>query len=580
MKDAKGNYLYIGKAINIKNRVRSYFSPGVDNRMQIPYLINKIATIDWIATNTETESLILEANLVRTHKPPYNVELKDDKHFPYLKITNNEPFPRLFITRRVSNDKAYYFGPFTNTQAMRRIIELAKKIFKIRSCRIRLPHTSIMRPCINYSIHRCSGPCANRITEKEYKNNIQMLIQFLKGKRVDIIKLLEGRMEKAASLFDYEKAAEYRNQIDLISKSSYLQRVDLRTPRKDIDIFGMHETDFYIGLCILTFRQGILLSNRLFNIKREIWEVSKDSHEAVLLQYYQNNVIDPPHEIILPGNHGFKNSLIISWFRTKYSREIKITIPQQGQKKELVKMAEKNAHLHILQQGLSTNSIVMGKLQEILNLPRLPETIEVFDISNLGDKFCVAGMVHFKAGKPIKSQYRRFKIKSAKQQNDFAMLVEAVNRRLSRLENEKKPFPDLLLIDGGKGQLSVVLKSLAQYSDPPMVISLAKKEEILFSQYREKPVQLYPQDPVRKFVEHLRDEAHRWVISYHRTIRDKQYKKSSLERIPGIGPSKAKELLRHFGSLKKVKTSSIKELSKVKGFSKSTASKLREHMKE
>lgn len=574
MKDANGRYLYIGKAINLKSRVKSYFLDKHRDRLQIPYMLGKVSSIEWIATNNETEALILEANLVKKHKPPYNIDLKDDKHYPYYKVTVNESFPRLFVVRRIVNDGAHYFGPFTEAGTMRKVMDFAKKIFKIRNCRRKLPLGKTIRPCINYSIYRCSGPCAGNISQEEYRQNVSLLIQFLKGQRRKVINLLKERMEKASECLEYEKAATLRDQIHLIQKADKLQRVDLKTPQTDFDVFGSKVSNRSVCLCILSFRQGLLLSKRHFIFKRLLWDTSTTDREALVLQYYQKALGETPHEIILPSQTGFKKSLIDSWFLQQYGKSVRTIIPKRGLKKDLIALAEKNARLYLMQKAPRDAESVMHELADVLKLPRTPKTIEAFDISNLGDKYAVAGMVHFAGGAPVKSSYRRFKIKTVEGQNDFAMLIEAVNRRLSRLSNEQKEFPDLLLIDGGKGQLSSAAKPLSAFPEPPMIISLAKKEETIFSPYSKKPIQLPPSHAVRKLVERIRDEVHRWVISYHRTVRGKQYKKSSLDTIAGVGQMKAKALLRKFGSIKRITAAPAEEIAKVKGFSLSLAKKI------
>lgn len=574
MKDASGGYLYIGKALNVRNRVRSYFFDTHDGRFQIPHMLDKVSFIEWIATNNETEALILEANLIRNHKPPYNLDLKDDKHYPYLKITLNKPFPRVIVTRRVENDGAKYFGPFTDVGTMRKVMDFARTIFKIRSCKRKLPLKKPIRPCINYSIGRCNGVCAGYISEQEYGRNVSMLIQFLKGQRKDIIALLEQRMKNASQKLDYEEAASYRDQIDLTRKASHLQRVDLKTPQTDFDVFGIHEASRYTCLCVLSFRQGLLLSKRHFLFKRRIWDTPHTDHESVVLQFYRNSLDDPPRDIILPPQKRFNKPLLESWFAKENTGTVHITIPQRGNKAQLVRLAEKNAQLYLAQKAPDDADSILQALMDLLHLPRFPEHIEAFDISNLGDKFTVAGMVHFTNGVPDKSLYRRYKIKTVSGQNDFAMLMEAVSRRLIRLRNEQKPFPDLLLIDGGKGQLSSAIKPLAAFENPPMVIALAKKEEILFSPYIDTPIQLLPTHPVRKLAERIRDEVHRWVLSYHKLLRGKQFSASSLEAVQSIGKKRASALLRHFGSVKRIREASVDEIAVVEGFSVTSAKNL------
>jgi excinuclease ABC subunit C len=580
MKDAENRYLYIGKAINLRNRVRSYYLDKHEDRYQIPYLLKKVTAIDWIATNSETEALILEANLIKSHKPAYNADLKDDKHYPYLKVTIKEPFPQLLVVRKILNDGAKYFGPYTDAGAMRRNMDFAKKIFKIRNCKRKLPLKNPGRPCINYAMKNCSGPCVGKITKEDYAQNVSMLIQFLKCQRKDIITFLEKHMKHASGNLDYETAASIRDQIALIHKASNIQRVDLKTPRIDFDVFGISKTKLNVCLCILSFKQGLLLSKRHFFFKNIVWSTSVADHEAVILQFYQNTVADLPNEIILPSHEGFDRELLESWFAKQYKKKLTITVPERGRKKELIKLAQKNASLYIAQKAPAIAEATLNEFMKILNLPRLPETIEAFDISNMGDKFCVAGMVHFRHGIAYKSHYRRFKIKTVSGQNDFAMMMEAVTRRLERLKKESKDFPDLLLIDGGPGQLSSAMKPLSAYRDPPMIISIAKKEETLYSPYMKKQVKLPENHPVRKLIEKIRNESHRYAISYHKKIRGKQFRSSSLENVPGIGKIKAQALLRRFGSITRIRKASAEEIAGVNGFSKNSAQKFLKQIKK
>jgi excinuclease ABC subunit C len=448
MKNSAGVPVYIGKAVDLRGRVRSYFSDAHETRPQIPFMLDQLESIDWISTQTESEALILEADLIRLHKPHYNIDQRDDKHFPYLKVTVQEPFPRLIVARKVENDGARYFGPYTDALAMRRIEALAKKIFRLCDCSQALPSGKKKRPCINYAIGRCSGACAGKISPQAYREQIGRLCRFLSGRRTGLLAFLDRRMKRASADLRYEEAAALRDQIRLIREAS------------------------------------------------RPCPVLKKSRA---------------------GGNGCE------------------------------------------------------ELQKALGLPQPPETIEAFDISNLGGTFCVAGMVRFRNGVPEKSGYRRFTIKTVKGQNDFAMIVEAVSRRLTRLQNERKPFPDLLLIDGGKGQLHAAAQALRKVSAPPPLAAIAKKEEILYSTGREQGVRLPAAHPARRLAERVRNEAHRFAVAYHRTLRGKQFARSGLEDLPGIGPVKAKLLLKTFGSLKRIREAAPEDIAKVKGFSLKSA---------
>ena len=434
MRNAEGTPLYIGKAINLRSRVRSYFFDSHEDRAHIPVMLQKMDHIEWIATNNETEALILEANLIRNHKPRYNVELRDDKHYPYLKVTVQEQFPRLLVVRRVEKDGAKYFGPYTDVRSMRRVADFAKKIFKLRDCNRALPLSKPVRPCINYAMKQCSGPCAEKIIREAYRANVDDLLRFLAGKRNDLIRDIRERMEKASEALRFEDAAGLRDQIGLIRDASRLQQVDLKLADIDCDVFGLLEGERTIALAVLHFRDGLLMGSRNFLFRRITWELSKSNHDNVLLQFYLSQ--EPPVEILLPENAGFNAEVLQSGLNQQVTAKTNILIPQKGTKKLLIAMAEKNARLYLAQKVPPSAMEDISDLQKVLQLPKVPETIEAFDISNLGESFTVAGMVRFRDGMPEKAAYRRYKIKSVEGQNDFAMMMEVVTRRLRRLKEE------------------------------------------------------------------------------------------------------------------------------------------------
>ncbi len=578
MKNGAGTPIYIGKAVNLRSRVRSYFSDRHEDRAQIPIMLQQLDSIEWIATNTESEALILEANLIRKHIPRYNIDLRDDKHYPYLKVTINEPFPRLLIVRRVAEDGARYFGPYTDVSAMRRLAEFARRIFRLCD-REGAPLTPTnKRPCLNYAMHRCSGVCAGMISPAAYRDQIGYLLQFLSGKRNGLLAELAERMSRAVADLRFEDAALLRDQIALIRDASRLQKVDLALPGVDCDVFGFAATERHGCLAVLLFREGLLMSSHQFVFKRELWNLPVENHDSLVLQFYLDGSRRPPAEILLPDEAGFEEALLQPGLEKVFNERIQITIPRKGTKLQLVAMAAKNAKFHLLQKAPPTSEEDCLDLQKALSLPKLPETIEAFDISNLGESFCVAAMVQFKSGVPNKSGYRRYKIKSVEGQNDFAMMMEVVSRRLTRLQNENTPFPDLILIDGGKGQLHAAMEAIASFENPPPIASLAKKEEILYSPCMEEEVRLPPTHPARRLVERVRDEVHRFAITYHRKKRDKQFSRSGLEDLPGIGPKKAKLLLKAFGSVKRVKEAGVEEIARVAGVTVEAAGQIMEKL--
>jgi excinuclease ABC subunit C len=389
---------------------------------------------------------------------------------------------------------------------------------------------------------------------------------------------MEQQMQAAADALLFEEAAHIRDQIKLLNDASRLQKVDLSASDISCDVFGIYKGDRSLCLAVLHFREGLLLSMRRFVLDIQAWQFDAAAHEDVVLQFYNNSQQEIPPEICIPFGEGFNAELIEQWFLRQYSKKIRVTLPQKGVKQQLVAMAEKNARLHLMQKMPIYGNEDTEELQMLLKLPRLPEVIEAFDISNIGSAFSVAGMVHFKNGIPDKSNFRRYKIKTVTGQNDFAMMMEVVTRRLERLEKEKKPFADCLLIDGGPGQLHAAQEAIQKFAHPPMVISLAKREELLYSPYCSEPVRLPATHPVRKLVERIRDEVHRWAISYHRNLRGRQFTATRLNSIPGIGSKKALELLRTFGSVSGIRQASAEEIAKVKGFSVTSAKKLLEDL--
>ena len=577
MKNDAGAILYIGKAVNLRSRVRSYFSDDHHDRAQIPFLLTKVVTIDWIATNTDIEALILEANLIRSNKPPYNVDLKDDKHYPYLKVTLAEPFPRLLVVRKVIDDGSAYFGPYTDATSMRRIQVYAKRIFRIRDCNRALPASRVERPCINFSMGHCSGACAEKISLEDYRASVLRLILFLKGKRSDLLKDMRTQMAQASDSLYFEEAASLRDQIRLVEDAGRSQRVDLRITEGDIDVFGLHEGNRVVCLAVLHFREGLLMGKRHFVFSHQSWESSAANHDPIVVQFYQHSSQDDPAEVLLPQGL-FDPDTLQQWFDSRGPTRVEVVVPQKGVKHELVKLAEKNAQLYVVQKSPEKPAEDCLELQMAAMLPHIPVVIEAFDISNLGESFAVAGMVRFVNGLPDRSGYRRYKIKTVEGQDDFAMMMEVVGRRLDRLKREQSPFPDLLLIDGGKGQLHAAMKSLEKFDKPPMIISLAKQEEIIYSPGSIDGIQLPQSHPARRLVERVRDEVHRWAVTYHRTLRGKQFKRSVLEEVPGVGAKTAQALLAKFGSVKRLKEAPVEEIAAVRGFSVDGAKRLKEFL--
>lgn len=576
-RDSAEKLLYVGKAINLKSRVSSYFSDSHEDRPQIPLMLKKLVSIDWLNCENETEALVLEANLVRQHQPPYNIQLRDDKHYPYIKITWQEPFPRLLVVRKVLKDGARYFGPFTDASQIRRATTTLRKLLKIRSCNLKLSPEKIIRPCIDYAMGLCSAPCAQHRTVKEYSDDVTIAQSFFMGKRSEIIALLKEHMLTASNELKFEQAGLHRDRLADLKKLFFRQGVDLRRPGFEADVFAVYEGARYLCFTVMMVRDGVIINQNNRAIKKEGWDI--DAKGMLIIDYYTQSANDLPAEVILDSSFDEDAPLIEQWLY-KGSKPIVVTQPKRGDKSKLIERAARSGRTFLSQHYIVDGPQLLEELAKATNLPRVPRTIEAFDISNLGPTFTVAGMVHFADGKPDKSNYRRFKIKGVEGQNDFAMMIEAVSRRLSRLEKENKPFPDLLLIDGGKGQLSSAAKAISHFKNPPMLMSLAKKEELLISPYTEEPVQLGEGHPVRRLMERIRNEVHRFAITYHRKLRGRQFQKSLVEEVRGIGPKKCEALLKTFGSAQKILEANDTQLLAVEKVSPANVAALREELGE
>ena len=590
MKNADDEILYIGKAINLKSRVKQYFD-GSDERYQISPLIAKVEKIEFIVCRNETEALILEANLVRNHKPPYNILLKDDSHYPYIKITKaTEDFPRILIVRKIDNDKNLYFGPYTDTTKLRLVVQSMHKILKIRSCGLNLKtgHTH-RRPCIDFSMNLCNAPCGGNISAQDYGALIEQAVKFFQGQRREIVSFLENQMSQASANLEFEKAAQTRDILFGIKKLVRKQNIDFRNPNLNCDVFAVCEQNKNLCFTIMNVRNGNLINQNNNIIPLTAWNY--DSRAKLIVDYYTTSANAVPKNIVLSQEFAEEEELIRDFISQKYKSRTFI-VKSTGYSAKLVNLAQKNCQIYLAQSYQNNPQEILQELVSVCKLPKIPRTIEAFDISNAGDKFCVAGMVRFEDGVPDKANYRRFKIKSVSVQNDFAMMTEAITRRLTRLSNENKDFPDLLLIDGGKGQLSAAQKAISQFENTgranpaptrPMLLSLAEKNETIISPYmggESVEIQLDEHHPVRRLIQRIRDEVHRFAITYHRQMRGRQFNRTILLDIEGIGEKKAEALLKAFGSVQEISEKSAEELTSVKGISAKDAEKILEELSE
>jgi excinuclease ABC subunit C len=580
MKDVSGKIIYIGKAKSLRNRVRSYFHDSPPSHPKISTLISKIADFDIIATDSEMEALILEANFIKEHKPRYNVNLKDDKRYPYLKVTA-EPYPRVLVVRRVKEDRAKYFGPYTNVKAMRNILRLLRRIFPVRSCNYALPSHRKIKLCLDYHIKRCAGPCEDKVSEREYQEIIRNVLLFLSGKNELLLNHLQAKMNEYSKEEEFEKAASVRDQIQALQSVMEKQKV-ADTEKEDRDVIAFAREHKDIAVVALQIREGILIGRQNFHLTGSKESTDGEILSQFLRQYYMHSALIPP-QIILPAEIE-DQQMIEEWLSAKREGSVRIIVPQRGNKLKILEMAQYNAQLSLnelmLQKSEAKRKVPpsIAGLKKDLYLSLFPRKIAALDISNLGSADAVGSLVFFEDGHPRKSQYRRFKIKTVKGQDDFAMLAEVTRRYFEYLTREEKGYPDLLLVDGGKGQLSSVLQTLKNLGmAEPSVIALAKRLDEVFLPNIPDPLMIPKGSVSLKLLQRIRDEAHRFAIQYHRTLRKKDTIKSELDLIPGVGPKRREILLKHFGSVEQIRHSGLQELLQTAGINKKMADTVYRH---
>ena len=556
MKNADDEIIYIGKAKNLKNRVSSYFREKLD-RPKTQILMSHFDNLEYIITNSEKEALILEANLIKKHHPRYNIQLKDDKRYPYVKITN-EKFPRLVITRNISKNAVFY-GPFTDVGSVRKTVKFLKSLFKIRTCR------NMDGPCLNSQIDLCYAPCDGKITEEEYGEIINKIDLFFQGKYSVIVKNLKKEMTEAALNEEYEKAAVLRDQIEAIEEIMEKQFVDLVDDDLDQDVIAIASGKEQIVVVIMQIRNGKIIGRDDFLMSGSEYDSNSEILFAFIQQYYGYNRHVPKQ--ILLGEDIDEKGLLEEWLSDLRGNKVHIKVPQKGVKLRLVKMAEKNAEIIIHQKKTLENSMI--ELKKYLKLEKLPRIIEGYDISNISGKFAVGSKVSFKDAKPNKKRYKQFKIETPGP-NDFAMMKELLTRRLKLIETD--PEPDLIVIDGGKGQLGMacdVLEELNLTHIP--IIGLAKEFEEIYLPNSKRPIVIPKNNKALHLLQRVRDESHRFAITYHRKLRSKNISQSSLDDIKGIGKKRKINLLKEFGSIDNIKNASVDELAEVDGMSKNAA---------
>ncbi len=597
MKNAQGDFIYIGKAIDLRARVRSYFHESNQHSPRIRRLVAEIADIEWIVVETELEALVLENQLIKTHQPRYNVRLKDDKTYPYIKIHWQDPFPKVSITRRMEQDGARYYGPYASASAVRQTLDVLRRVFPYLTCNREITGKDT-RACLYYDIKRCAGPCIGAVSKEEYRRIVEGLARFLEGDTEAVIAELEAEMHRAAEAWQFEKAAMLRDQIAAARYIASQQQVVAGGTANE-DVLALVRDDGTSCVQVFFIRRGKLLGRETFFL-----EGTEDVDDAEVLasfiQQFYDEAAQLPPDLIVPASLD-EARIIEQWLSKKGGHTVRIRSPQDEREAGLVEMATTNAQeiLRVMKQRWAADKVrqeqALAELQRVLNLPAPPVRIEGYDVSTLQGTNTVGAMVVFVHGTPRKSDYRRFNVRTVRhvlEPNDYAAMREMLRRRLRRLvEEPEEPItekarrqdqvwrimPDLILIDGGKGQLSVAVDVLREFGleDQIPVIALAKREELIYLPGQAEPLRLARDSEALKLLQRVRDEAHRFSVVSHRARRARENLRTVLEEIPGVGPRRKQALLRHFGSLDAIRRASVEELARVPGMTRKVAEEIK-----
>ena len=566
-KNDRGQIIYVGKAVNLRNRVRSYVRHDAKRAPKVTAMMSHAADVETIVVANEMEALILENTLIKKHRPRYNIMLRDDKTYPYIKVTVQEDYPRVFMTRRVHRDGARYFGPFADAGAVHRVLKLIQRAFRIRSCRT----MQADRPCLQYHLHHCDAPCVHYITKGEYGKLVEQAVGILEGRDAGIVRRLQEQMEAAAEEMEFEKAAMYRDQITAVRVIQEQQNITT-VGGGDMDVLGFAGDAGQTCVQIYTIRQGRLMGRETFSLENSADETAAALTSAVLDQYYVDGVFVPKEIVVsaVEDKEDYERRLTL-----QKGQNVALVIPQRGIKKKLLTMAEDNARVLLEQRRLQwqhdtdKTSGAVEALARVLDLPRLPERMECFDISHTQGIETVASMVVFEHGRPAKQEYRRFKLKTVQgKPDDFKSMAEIMGRRYGERD---WPAPDLIVIDGGKGQLHAALPIIREAGCEAPVISLAKRIEEVFVEGRSDSIILSHHTPELQLLQAIRDEAHRFAITYHRSLRGKRNLVSILDHIEGIGPKRRKALWGAFKNLEAMKAATVEELAAVPGMTRQAA---------
>ena len=583
MKDENDKIIYVGKAISLKNRVRQYFQSSKNHSSKVKSMVKNIKSFEYIITDSELEALILECNLIKKYRPKYNVLLRDDKTYPYIKVTVNEDYPRVLKVRRVLKDKAKYFGPYTNVEAVNDTLDVIRNIYPIRTCNIDIDRAikNKMRPCLNYHIKRCIGPCTGHISKVEYDKMIEEILLFLSGKEEKLIEILKEKMNKCSMEFNFEEAAIYRDKILNLQEMMQKQKIDVSTDNVNQDIIAMAYNNEEAWVQSFFIMHGKVVGREHF-----ILEGTKDSSkEAILSSFVKQFYMKAeyiPKEIIIESE--IEDQVVLEeWLSNIKGQKVFIRIPQKGDKKSLIAMVKKNA-MEYLEKFSSLNKRKYEKsegalieLAEVIGLEEAPRRIESYDISNIQGVDSIGAMVVFTNGLKDKKEYRRYKIKTVEGPNDYDSMAEILERRL-----QKGDFPDLILLDGGKGQVSAVQKVFDKYNIDIPLWGMYKDDRHRTKGLicATKEIELDRTSNLYRFVASIQEEVHNYAISYHRSLRNKSLTKSTLDDIPGVGEKRKKALLSHFKNIEEIKNASIEELSEIDGLNKRVAQNIYDYFRK
>jgi excinuclease ABC subunit C len=568
-KDAAGEIIYVGKAKNLRSRVRSYFGEAAAQQLKVEAIQRLAVDLDYILTATEVEALLLEGQLIKKHRPRYNVLLKDDKEYPYIRIDLAADYPRLEVVRKAGRDKARYFGPYPNAGVVNDTLKLANKLFPLRTCNdIR----GKKRPCLNYYIRRCLAPCQGKVSPQEYRSLVDQAIMFLEGKHQELEARLHREMKAAADSFNFEKAAELRDQLAALAKLTTPQRI-VTNRRWNLDVLAVAVEPQLAAAQLIKVRGGKVLGNEYHGFEQPELADSGEAVSAFIRDYYASASLLPAEILVqqLPEDA----EALETWLGSRRQGKVVLKVPQRGEKRMLLDMAQANLASHMeadlrqQQESQGQGKAVLEQLASALGMGRLPLRIECYDISHFQGSQTVASMVVFEHGRPARSQYRRFRIRGIPDPDDFASMAQVIRRRFEAAREDREGFnrlPSLVVVDGGKGQLSAALAQLASLGYAGIdIVSLAKREEEIFIPGRSEPLVLDRDDPALQLLQQMRDEAHRFAISYHRRLRSKETLLSELERIPGVGPARRTALLKAFGSIQNLRDKDVAEIAAVPG---------------